>query len=244
MKKLIIPLALCLISITCLSQNNISRYEQEIKVSPPVFTGSEYYEMSNDRMLRSYILQKMEYPLNAERCIIEGKTVIQFNVDEKGNVSKIKFANSLCPEIDKEIQRVLLTTNGMWKPGLNNDEPVEMPKELVVVFAYSGSSDETIQQLFKERAITCFKAGTKKLYQKQNVKKALYHFNRGLRYMPFDQSLLLSRGMCLYELGDLSGAYNDWNRVLSSGGVDMNDIALKSHGLKGEKALAELLKEQ
>ena len=241
---LIIPLALCLFPFVCLSQNYISKYEQEVKVSPPVFTGAEYHEMSNDKILRRYILEKINYPLNPERCIIEGQSVVAFSVDVNGKLTRISFISSLCPEIDKEIERVLLTTNGMWKPGLKNDTPVEMPKEVSIAFANSGSSSATLQKLFREKAESSFKAGTKQLYQKQNVQKALYHFNRGLRYLPFDQGLLLGRGMCLFELGDIPGAYKDWNRVVSGGGVDMKDIALKGHGLKGEKALAELLKKQ
>lgn len=242
MKKLLIPLALCLFSLCCFPQNPIPiPNTDEITVSPPTFIGSEFQNLSNDMILRRYILKHIDYPLNPERCIIEGQSVVEIEVEKSGNVGKIEFISSLCPEIDKEIERVILSTNGMWKPGLNNDKAVVMPKVISIAFTNSKSSSVNTQKVFKEKAIYCFKAGSKKLYNKQNPQKALHYFNRGLRYMPYDQGLLLSRGLCLYEIGDIDGAYKDWNRVTMQGGVDLKTLSVKSAGLKGEKALAELL---
>jgi hypothetical protein len=45
------------------------------------------------------------------------------------------------------------------------------------------------------------------------VKSALKYYNQAIRYLPVDNCLLATRGMCRYEPGDNTGACQDWNRI-------------------------------
>lgn len=50
------------------------------------------------------------------------------------------------------------------------------------------------------------------------------------------------RGICRYELGDKEGAFDDWNRVAGSGGIDMGEYAGQIAGIKGYDELMAILK--
>ncbi|MEN8118316.1 MAG: hypothetical protein ABFS16_15120, partial [Bacteroidota bacterium] len=72
-------------------------------------------------------------------------------------------------------------------------------------------------------------------------KKALKHFNHGIRYCPNDKALLYIRGLCRYELGDENGARKDWNRIVDLGGIDFRKTASVLKEMKGYAEMAEIL---
>jgi hypothetical protein len=130
----------------------------------------------------------------------------------------------------------------MWLPGYNNGKPVDMTKEVSMVFCLERKTAESIQELFTEKATNYFNSGTKALLEKKNPKKALKFYNWGANYLPNDNSLLLMRGLCRYELGDTEGAFDDWNRVTTSGGIDMSEYAAQIAGMKGYGEFMAILK--
>lgn len=245
-KLLLIPILLCF-TLVCLSQNEnpISSNLSEVKVSPPSFTGISDYNLLMQNAasdpIREYIVKNASYPKHAKKCMVEGIEVVQFTVDEIGSISDIEIINSLCPTIDSEIIRVLKTTNGMWKPGLNNNTPTAMTKEISIMYRlYDEGNYNSTSELFKHRATTCFTTGSKHLLQKRNAKKALKHYDHGIRYLPYDKCLLMTRGLCRYELGDIEGAKSDWERIRSLGGIDMAEMAYDIKNMKGYEVLTQL----
>jgi len=247
MKKLaLVPILLCF-AIVCLSQNknSISSNLSEVEVSPPSFTGISNYNLlinnASSDPIREYIVKNASYPKHAKNCMVEGVEVVQFTVNETGNVSDIEIINSLCPTIDSEIIRVLKTTNGMWKPGYNNEAPTAMTKEISILYRlYDGGNYNSTSELFKQRATTCFTTGSKHLFQKRNAKKAIKQYDRGIRYLPYDKCLLMTRGLCRHELGDIEGAKSDWKRIRELGGIDMKKMAYDLKNMEGYEVLAQL----
>ena len=174
---------------------------QEIKVTAPQFR-SEFYQNLND-----FLLSGIEYPIESIKTGNEGTEVIQFVITPMGNITDIRVINSISEIIDLEMIRILEITAGMWIPGTANGEPVAMEKEISVVFKISQKSD------FVTKAKCYLVLGNKMLFINNKPEKALKYFDKGITLLPNEETLLAVRGLCKYEMGDIEGAKNDWNRL-------------------------------
>ena len=224
------------------SQNSVNI--EGVEVVAPQFTGIENVVMltnaDKSKLIKNYLVENAKYPVDALNCNKEGTEVIKFVVEPNGSLTNFEVVNSVCASIDKELIRVLETTDGMWQPGYNNGEPVAMEKEVSLIFMANNYKDLT--KHFTAKATNSFVQGNKKMFVKQKHKKALRYFDQGMRYLPYDKSLLYVRGICKYELGDKEGARKDWNRIVELGGMDFSDMAYDSSKMKGFDEMAEILK--
>ncbi|MCY1719055.1 energy transducer TonB [Prolixibacteraceae bacterium Z1-6] len=140
MKTIIFLLCMLSVALTGITQNELPKTDvniDDVKVSPPVFAGeiiAPEEEAPKLSLLQEYMLDRITFNEELGEGLKEGTEVVQFTVTPSGNVSDIKIINSVCSPIDKEVVRVLETTDGMWKPGYNNEEPVAMEKEVVLAF--------------------------------------------------------------------------------------------------------------
>ena len=117
-----------------------------------------------------------------------------------------------------------------------------MTKEVSLVFCLSNMK-KPIDELFTNWATVSYKKGSKALFEKHNVHKALKCFDVGINYLPYDKSLLMLRGICRYELGNKEGAIEDWNRMSSLGSdIDMSDYAELLQSMKGYEDLMAFVK--
>lgn len=248
MKKVLFIMLAIFICLLAVGQNDTPKVSfDEVAISPPAFTGIEnYVDFSNvdANYLQRYLSEKVQYPDNAERCGKEGTEVIKFNVSAHGIVSNIDIVNGVCPEIDDELVRVLKSTNGMWKPGIRDGIPVAMEQEVSIVFSLSGNAEETNKKFLKV-ATSCFTQGAECFFEKGKSKKAERLFTKGITYMPYDQSLLIMRGLCRYERGNVAGAREDWSRLLELGTLDLNaEYLAQTKNLEAYEALMALLEER
>lgn len=138
--------------------------------------------------------------------------MIEFEVTSGGKLTGFKVINSVSPEIDEHVIALLKNTSGMWVPGKINGFPVSMKKEISVAFKWNEFAAFAAKD-FTELARHYFEKGSKELFVKNQPEKALKHFNIGMRYLPCNESLLMLRGMCRFELGDEAGARQDWGRM-------------------------------
>lgn len=214
----------------------------EITVTPPSFTMAKYIQkVDNTAMLNEYLLNKVDYPSKAKKSGYQGTEVILFTVTADGNVTDFKVINSVCHEIDEETIDAIKSTNGMWNPGKNNDVPVSMRKEVSLVFYIDDLSSKTQSKVFNEKAKEAFTKGTFEMYENRNAKKALKLYDQGVTYLPYDKGLLLMRGICKYELGDQKGAVEDWNRITSLGGINMDEYTSLIEKTKGYSEVMAIL---
>jgi len=203
---------------------------KEIEVKAPMFH-SEFYDDINN-----FLLSGIEYPTQAINAGYEGTEVIQFVVTQNGTVTDFKVINSVSDAIDKEVIRVLKITNGMWIPRYENGEPVAMKKEVSVVFQINPSSN------FVTMAKSYLVKANQKFFIDRQPKKALKYLDKGVNLLPHDETLLVVRGMCRYELGDESGAQEDWDRIADTGKIALSEFTAQLEEKKGYNKLMNRLK--
>jgi TonB family protein len=235
MKRIFISLLCLTASVITFGQEKQELLNEirEVKVTAPIFTAEKVVPKITTTTenelspLKDYLLKNIQYPEQSKRLGNEGTEVVQFVVTTEGEVTDFNIINSVSKEIDAEVVRVLKTTSQMWKPGMNNETPVAMEKEVSIAFNISLDDNPDNTTDFFIQAKRNFDIGSKKFFIKENNKSALRYFDKAMQYLPNDKAILLSRGMCLYELGDKNGACQDWNRIITLGGVE-SDAHLKN----------------
>ncbi|WP_462319724.1 energy transducer TonB [Marinilabilia sp.] len=213
----------------------------------PRFLAEKSSEQASDFLsISDYLQHNVVYPEQAKKQWVEGVEIVRFTVTPQGKVTNFKFVNSLHPEIDKEVARVLKKTDGMWEPGTLNNQPVKMEREVCVSFILEERDPESAKVYLTQRALQHLRAGNEHLLKHKNAKRALRKFNECMKYCPKNCCLLLMRGLARYELGDIEGAHEDWDRMLALGGIELNRETMQRQfsEFKGFSALTEKLKSQ
>ena len=73
----------------------------------------------------------------------------------------------------------------------------------------------------------CFESfdtgGDNLFFKKLKMKKALKNYNKSVRYLPYETSPLLLRGLRKCELGDQDGNCINWNRINKIRKIDVSE---------------------
>lgn len=85
------------------------------------------------KALEKYILKNFTYPAKAIDENIEGKVVIEFVINKKGEIVKEKIVQSVHPLLDKETIR-LVQEMPLWNPGCHNGKRKRTKVSLPVVY--------------------------------------------------------------------------------------------------------------
>lgn len=239
---------LATLTFTEINAQNSLATTGKIEITTPLFSGISYVKGVKTETYRSvidnYLLNNLVYPEGALNCCNQGTEVVQFTVLPTGNLVNIKVLNSVCPKIDDEVIRVLNTTNGMWIPGTQNGNPVEMQKEILITFHLEGFHAGTDAEYFTKKAKNWYNRGNQALFEQNNPEKALKCYNKAILYKPLEDALLFARGMAKYELDDLTGAKEDWNRMKSlvDRGGNENNLLLVYENFKELQGYKEFSK--
>ena len=181
---------------------------EELHITAPVYQSKNpFLGESQVSSIDDYLKQHLEFSSGTHGNYI-GTEVISFTVTEQGNLTGFEVINSVSPEIDGSVIRILETTSGRWTPGLLNGIPTSMEKEVSLVFKPHASYD------IVEKAKLYHQHGNKLLFLKENPRKALSYFNQAVKLLPYQESILAARSLCKYKLGDQSGAMEDFERIL------------------------------
>ncbi|HKI89209.1 MAG TPA: TonB family protein [Draconibacterium sp.] len=238
MKKYVIFLVCLMFSMIAFGQDS-SKNEN----TPPEFRGFKNsvatLNTENSALVNNYLKENLVCPKRAAECGIEGTETVQFTVTKSGDVKDFQVINSVCHELDKEVIRVLKTTNGMWSPGVKNGNPTAMINE--VTFVLSSYNESTITKHFTREATRYFKGGNKNFLVKNNPEKAVQFYNKALNYLPNDEVLLSMRGLCHYALGDKESAKKDWNRIVALGETNALVINYDIANIDGYSEMKEIL---
>ena len=129
MKKTIIMM---LLSVAMLTANNVIAAEPA-SPEPKVYDMVEKMPSfpGGSEALKEYLKKNTRYP-NPDACI-QGRVVVVFVVDEKGNLSDVKVARSVEPSLDAEAVRVVKSMP-RWNPGMQNGKAVKVRYTLPVTF--------------------------------------------------------------------------------------------------------------
>jgi len=245
MKKFLLFVLCLIISGLAYSQKEKDHKTlNQVEVAPPEFVGVHNATIflnekaTHSTLLMDYMKTKVEYPAIDIDRNNEGKEIIRFVVNPDGSLSDFTVINSVSSSIDAEVISALKTTDGMWKPGYNNEEFVPMEKEFSMVFKLIGTRD------LLSRATDQFKRGNKLLLIKEKPKRALQHFDQGLVYVPESTPLLFLRGLTRYELGDKEGAYQDWKSIRALGGIEADGWLEKYAEMEGYAEMIKTINEE
>ncbi len=194
-------ITVCVLMATVSFAQNQKINEVEVEVTAAKFQ-SELYQSVNDLLNNN-----LEYPIVAIDRNIQGTEIIKFLVTTEGKLTDFKIVNSLGREIDREVLRVLRSTNGKWIPGSIDGIHENMEKEISVSF-YLGPDEFVVSE-----ANSLLHKGNKWMFTKNNPRKAIYYLNKGVKLLPYDAALLEARALCRYKLGDKRGSEQDRLRL-------------------------------
>jgi TonB family protein len=94
-----------------------------------------------DEQLRKDIAAAVKYPEEAKKNKKSGKVYVSFAINEKGKIINEKIARGVCPSLDKEALRAILTLK-TWKPGKHMGTPVKVEYTVPINFALNGDSKD------------------------------------------------------------------------------------------------------
>ena len=96
----------------------------------PMFPGGEY-------ALMKHLQANIKYPPEAAKNNIEGRVIVQFVIDETGQVGEVKIVRPVSEELDAEAVRVVKALP-KFEPGRQDGEAVSVWYTLPVMFKVQG----------------------------------------------------------------------------------------------------------
>ena len=118
----------------------VKKQKQEVsqpkEATADIYTEAEPVSGYDD--LYAYFEKELKYPADAS-VAAEGDVAVTFVINKKGKPEQIKFINSLGPEFDKEVIRVINNMPG-WKPATQNGKPV--PAKISQSFTFDVKSKD------------------------------------------------------------------------------------------------------
>ena len=83
--------------------------------------------------LMRYLQQNVQYPPTAVQNNVQGRVIVQFIIDETGQVGDVEVVRSVSEEVDAEAVRVIKSMP-KFEPGRQNGEPVAVWYTLPIAF--------------------------------------------------------------------------------------------------------------
>ena len=83
-----------------------------------------------------YVQEHVEYPEEARDIGLQGKILVYFVVNQKGNITNIEVKRGIHPLLDNEVVKTL-NEAPLWEPGKQHNRPVKVCFSIPVVFKIS-----------------------------------------------------------------------------------------------------------
>lgn len=85
--------------------------------------------------IREHIQKTLIYPEYSYNNDIEGDVIVEFTVNKKGSIKKVKVIQGVSEDIDKEAKRVILSLQQFY-PGFINKKPVKLSYAQAIRFKF------------------------------------------------------------------------------------------------------------
>ncbi|MDD2562767.1 MAG: TonB family protein [Salinivirgaceae bacterium] len=120
---------------TMIVQTDITIQAEETEDEPEVFLVVEQQPEFPGGMasLMKYLQSNIKYPQIAKENGVSGKVFVNFVVDNKGNITKIKVLRGVDPSLDSEAVRVV-ENMPRWTPGKQRGKAVYVSYNLPISF--------------------------------------------------------------------------------------------------------------
>jgi TonB family protein len=83
--------------------------------------------------VQKYVQEKLTYPREAKELKIQGKVIVQWIVNEKGEVTNVKIVRGVTKELDQEAFNIIASMPD-WKPGIKDGKPVKVQFTMPILF--------------------------------------------------------------------------------------------------------------
>ena len=216
------------------------------------FVDSVPHFMYEKAELDTFLIFCARIPWNAERYGINCTVKMAFRVDSNRRItnadvlhseiflnSKVQFSDYNTVDTakalyEKEAERLLMLTDGLWIPGnkegeytdhkvvidINfNTEAYDKNNDWRYKFVKGGISNQVKQKYF-------YDYGVKKMNQKK-LHAAILYFNEALRVNPGDLDALYNSGIAYKKTGNLNKACESWRKGGSLGDAEAQKLADK-----------------
>jgi hypothetical protein len=188
----------------------------ETLVKSPRFMSEKMEELDESRSaIGQYMQQQLTTGANDATEYSEGVVVVEFTIHADGSLSGFTVDHGISARNDNAVLNVVKNSEGMWEPGQNNDQYVDMKKRLYVGFS-DPESPSLIELATEEQEM-----GLRKYYKVAYVEEspflsnekiarrktrllraALNNLDAAYTYQPEEPSTLFWQA-CVYEkLGD------------------------------------------
>ncbi|MFY8019578.1 MAG: energy transducer TonB [Bacteroidia bacterium] len=94
------------------NRNDSLQINSDSQTTQPIFLGGDYQKI---------LAENIKYPGFERENNIEGRVIVQFEVDTSGNIRDIKVIKGVSKYIDQEAMRVVSLLD-KWEPGTRNPE--------------------------------------------------------------------------------------------------------------------------
>ena len=93
----------------------------------PTFMGGDYNKFAR------WVAQNLVYPSLAQENNIQGRVIVQFVIDEKGNVGNVEVIRGADPVLNQEAVRII-SLSPQWSPGMQRDRATKVLFTFPVTF--------------------------------------------------------------------------------------------------------------
>lgn len=173
----------------CLAGQSI---EETKNIKPPRLN-LENPDYETDSVMKSpvccFFQENFDCPSNVDFMIFEGTVVVEFTVNEDGNIGGLNIENSRLYKLDQAITDCLNSTNGNWISGTVDGMPVAMRQRFYIRFDAPGNpSHEEIARNHLSKALEIFEKANQcaQNVEKQNrlFRRADFQLAYARRYKP------------------------------------------------------------
>ena len=88
--------------------------------------------------MERWVYQYLKYPRYAQENGIQGRVLVDFMIDEKGEVRDVKIARGVHESLDEEALRVV-SASPKWRPGRHRGKKCKVALTIAVDFKLSKS---------------------------------------------------------------------------------------------------------
>ena len=103
---------------------------------PPKFNGGDARQE-----FPKWFYAQLTYPDDARNAGMQGRVIVQFQINKDGSVSDISILEGVCESIDNEVIRVV-SESPDWTPGYIDGKPVKVTYAFPVLFQLRGGDSD------------------------------------------------------------------------------------------------------
>lgn len=188
-----------------ITRDDRSNYLYKVRITDegdPVYTIAMIDEQpefpGGQEVMYRWLSDHISYPAEASRAGIQGRVVVEFDINKTGEIDYVQVVQSAHPALDAEAVR-LVKSMPRWKPGRNNNQPVIVTYTLPVSFKLQSetqsntSTSNSSNALFPEKdlrdAAMFREYGQTSLAAGDNT-TALKYFEESFRIVPTQSDLI------------------------------------------------------